>query len=211
MGDVAEATEEIQKAATNGSANLGKLNMGLDVSLIKKLLHDVKLVNLRELILSENGVESLPHTIFDKVPNLEVLDLTNNKLVVIPLSAMTLRKLKRLLLDHNHISSVPSTYDIAEPLELPSLHTIGLEWYRLTEFPAHLHEIAPSLREIYLCENLGIQNLPPLDAFPAEPKTQIKLDNRPTLMDQFRRGGYEARLNVEWNKIYPDKVMDYVY
>jgi protein-tyrosine phosphatase len=209
--EVREALEETRKAKTTGQANLHSLHLGLDSNLIKNLLQN-DLTNLRELILSENCIESLPHNIFDKLRNLVKLDLTNNKLTMIPMSAMCLPRLQVLLLDHNFISSVPATYDIMEPLLLPELHTIGLEWNRLTEFPSHLHEIAPSLRKIYICENLGIQNLPPVESFPlGETRTEVRLDNRPTLMEQYRRGGYEARIAADWNKIYPDKVIDFVF
>jgi len=212
--DVQEAVAEVERAAKSGSANLHQLRLGLDVGLIKKLIQNNNLAGLTELVLSENGIESLPHSIFDRVPKLQKLDLSNNKLTVIPLSAMTLPCLHTLLLDHNQISGVPATYDIAEPLELPSLTKIGLDWNKLTEFPSHLYEVAPKLKNIFMSDNLGLQSLPPLDSFPlpgADGKVELKLDNKPTLQDQFKRGGYDARIVVEWNKIYPDKVMDYVY
>jgi protein-tyrosine phosphatase/Leucine-rich repeat (LRR) protein len=207
--DIREAKEELAKAGA--VANLHSLKLGLQRDLIKDLLMGNG-TNLKELVLSSNQIASLPHNIFDRLQNLEKLDLTNNKLTMIPMSAMTLPKLQILLLDHNHITCIPDTYDIADPLCLPALHTIGLEWNRLTEFPAHLFGIADRLRKIYICENLGIKSLPPLNAFPFHgEKIDLRLDNRPTLLDQFHRGGYDARINADWNKIYPDKVMDFVY
>ena len=209
--DEMEAIAELEKAATSGIANLHDLRLGLNIRTIIKLLKSPTLENLTQLSLQENGFETLPHNIFESVPNLVKLALSDNKLTFIPYSVMTLKKLEVLLLDHNNISSVPATFDIAEPLEMPALQVIGLDWNKLTEYPAHLHEIAPNLRKVYICENLDIHNLPPLDTFPPSPPIEMRLDNRPSLLEQFARGGYDSRLIVDWNKIFPDKVMDYVY
>lgn len=206
----AEIDAELDSAQSSGVVNLHQLNVG-DRDTAWYTRNFTRLVHLREVCLSEANIGALPHNIFDKVRLLEKIDLSNNKLNTIPTSIMTLPRLKYLLLDHNQISSVPVSWDAAEPYELHSLLEVGLEWNKLSEFPSHLLEIAPLLEKVFMCENVGIQNLPPLACFPSTHRMEIRLDNRPSLMEQFERGGYAQCLAVNWNKIYPDKVMEYVF
>lgn len=70
--------------------------------------------------------------------NLEVLNLSNNKIVELPTSLNQLTKLKKLLLQENHIAVVPSAIG-----ELGLLTELSLSKNRITEIePNSLSRLA---------------------------------------------------------------------
>jgi protein-tyrosine phosphatase len=190
---------------------------------------------LKELLLGENKIALLPDTIFANMQGLEVLDLMENRLTTVPRSCFQLRSLRRLLLDHNNIYCIPDEIDPdpRERFELPELLEIGLDWNNLQRFPTNLLRYAPNVEKMFLSENPGISQLPPPAAL--EPRRQamlhssrtgapkklllVRLDNRPMLMQaaasnpvyQGKDNEAEAVMSLEWNKIYPDRVLDFLY
>ncbi len=66
------------------------------------------LINLEELRLSHNQLESLPYSIGNLI-NLQRLDLYNNKLSSLPDSIGNLINLQKLYLEHNKLESLPTS------------------------------------------------------------------------------------------------------
>lgn len=175
---------------------------------------------LTELYLAENKIAVLGDTIFVTMQKLEVLDLTENRLQIVPRSCFQLKSLKRLLLDHNRIYCIPDEIDPHPdpPFGLPQLVEVGLEWNNLAKFPTNLMKWAPRIEKMFLSENPGISQLPSpqyLDLYRGTCQTLIRLDNRPMLLAAAASSKVYQKesgvVELVWNKIYPDRVLDFLY
>lgn len=215
MGEIEEELQnELVSCVTERtpSCNLSRLQ-------IQRIPQELRCFSwLRELLLGDNNIALLPDTIFLQMQQLEVLDLMENKLVTVPRSVFQLRSLKKILLDHNRIANLPDEID-PDPLErfgLPELVEVGLEWNSLQQFPDNFLTYAPKLERIFLSENPGIARLPAPSLLEGRKKLiKMRLDNRPLLLKAaaanvvYQTSG--GRVALEWNKIYPDRVLDFLY
>ncbi len=214
-----EYQEELKRcqdrAHTDG--NFGSLGLSTETELIEPIAH---LHHLTILTLSHNAISELPEKLFDDLPSLVKLDLSNNQLAKLPPEVLTLRCLKQLLLDHNNLKELPTSFESDSRFSLPQLETVGLEWNALEFFPTQLLEIAPKLTGLYLSENSEMGGLPNAASFAGRDQmVLLKVDNRPELIQHFDRlvtgtngaGSVRGSFTVDWNKIYPDKVMDFVF
>ena len=96
------------------------------------------------------------------------------------------------------------------PVSLPSLCELGVEWNNLRAFPDQFVDGCPMLQKLFISENAELLTLPQPSYFsPRQNLMYLKLDNRPPLQAQAAAGF--PNVQFEWNKIYPDKVLDYVY
>jgi protein-tyrosine phosphatase len=209
-----ELQSELLRCVTEqmASCNLSRLQ-------IQRIPQEIRCFSwLRELLLGDNNISILPDTIFLQMQSLEVLDLMENKLVTVPRSIFQLRSLRRVLLDHNKIANLPDDID-PDPVErfgLPELIEVGLEWNALQEFPVNFLIYAPKLERMFLSENPGIAALPrPAIIEERRRKIQIRLDNRPMLLQAAQSNSVyfpsAGKVSLEWNKIYPDRVLDFLY
>ncbi|NBP14803.1 hypothetical protein EBU95_10450 [bacterium] len=105
--------------------NLEKLRV-LDLSCnCIKIFPALELPHLVSLFLFKNGLTGFADNVFDGVPNLECLSLSDNKITTIPDSLSRLKQLEKLWLQNNPITiigqlSLPKLTD----LNLPELITI---------------------------------------------------------------------------------------
>ena len=215
--DMKGMASELRSAETTGDANLGHLDFQLVPRAHLKPLMSGEYPNIRSLDLSENNLRELPWDFFARLQCLEVVKLHNNKLTTIPPTLLMLPLLRELLLDHNQLTdlllpSVDGPSMTSVTVDLPFLTILGVEWNRLAAFPAAFVQGCPSLRTLYLSEN-PIPALPPPALFASRAyPLSVKLDNRPILLDEAAAAYADNPvLQFEWNKIYPDKVLDHVY
>ncbi|CAI5694992.1 leucine-rich repeat-containing protein 57 [Oreochromis niloticus] len=108
--------------------------------------------NLRTVDLSGNKIEVLPTTI-GNFPQLKSLTLNSNRLVGIPSEIGKLKKLETLSLNGNRIQQLPPTLG-----QLKALRTLSLAGNQISEFPSGLG----TLRQLDLLDlsRNKIQNVP---------------------------------------------------
>ena len=97
---------------------------------------------------------------------------------------------------------------------------IGLESNRLRQLPVellmwcpHLEELLLAMNETMLDEAVPYEMLKQLQR-PAANRVLLKVDNRPRFVKQMEEQEWQTTLpwlDVELNKIYPDKVLDYLF
>lgn len=108
--------------------------------------------NLRTVDLSGNKIEVLPATI-GNFPQLKSLTLNSNRLAGIPSEIGNLKKLETLSLNGNRIQQLPPTVG-----QLKALRTLSLAGNQISEFPSGLG----TLRQLDLLDlsRNKIQNVP---------------------------------------------------
>lgn len=133
------------------------------------------------------GLESLPRSIAD-LTNLEVLDLSDNKLTSLPLAICELRHLRILHVDNNRLSSLPE-----EIGNLGNLATLLLHDNELTSLPEGLERLT-ALRLLFLQGNPRLK-LPPEMLGPApSDRGSAKEPAKPaTILDYYFRTRDAAR------------------
>lgn len=205
-----EIEMELHNAITTGECNLSKLELSefprshdFDQLAVPALLN---------LTISENRFTALPSDLFAAMRSLRRLDLSNNRLFDLPRVLFQLPLLEVLLADHNCITELP----LGDDTTCFNLKIFGIEWNDITFFPIELVARCPGLQELWLGENEKISSLPSADVLRQFPKPSllIKLDNRPQLVQQVAQLGWAQQcpwINMAWNKIYPDKVLDFLY
>ena len=182
---------------------------------------------LTELTLAENRFHELPEEAFAGMVGVVRLDLSNNKLSTIPVSILTMPALETLLCDHNHIKSVPIDAAVKTGKRvLPRVITIGLEWNDLEAFPVRLIQECERLEMLYVGENPDIfsNSLPHASDLKdcrrakayvrGDPQLKVKCVNRPRFVNVVEQEGWDTQLpwlTLDWNKIYPDKVLDFLF
>lgn len=96
-----------------------------------------KLPQLEELLLQDLVPQlTCPPTSLRKLSNLEVLDLTHNKIQTLPLDFFQLTKLKKLCLESNHLQVIPE-----QIRQLQLLEEFNITDNKLTTLPPALFEI----------------------------------------------------------------------
>ena len=120
-------------------------------------------------------------------------------------------------------STSPSPTGQFKPLILPKIKRVGLAYNDLKQFPTELlHYAGPDLGELVLSSNpdLFTSSQPSLADFERcrvnnkAYKLTLAVDNRPRFVTVMEREGWLSRLpwlTVEWEKIYPDKVLDFLF
>lgn len=214
----AEMLDEIGNSFRTKECNLSKLVPVIPRELFEAVPH------LHTLCLSENELSHINGEMFLHAIQLRKLDLSNNKLQNVPSEIFSLPNLDTLLLDHNELSQLP-TFDVlrdGKPL-LPLATKIGLEWNNLGNFPTEFIFYCSRLETLFLGENENLfsHSIPTVaDLERAAPnrlpglKLMIKIDNRPRVIEHMKKENWTERLpwlTVELNKIYPDKVSDFIF
>jgi protein-tyrosine phosphatase len=157
---------------------------------------------LTKLTARKNGLLDLPPD-FGVLCALSHLDLQCNRLQFIPSSIAMLEHLVHLDLSNNQLRSLPDELE-----DLVSLQSAFLDFNYLESFPAVLLKIK-TLQRLYVIENAGIASFPPIESFANVGKLLIHMDNTPELAAQWDvLKSSLPTITLQWNKIWPDKVMD---
>ncbi|XP_037703624.1 leucine-rich repeat-containing G-protein coupled receptor 5 isoform X2 [Choloepus didactylus] len=104
--------------------------------------------SLESLTLTGAQISSLPQTVCDQLPNLQVLDLSYNLLEDLP-SFSVCQKLQKIDLRHNRISDLRvDTFQ-----QLPSLRSVNLAWNKIAIIHPNVFSTLPSLIKLDLSSN----------------------------------------------------------
>ncbi|RWS04160.1 leucine-rich repeats and immunoglobulin-like domains protein 3 [Dinothrombium tinctorium] len=107
------------------------------------------LPNLRSLVLHHNNISTLVNSSVSVYTNLEVLDLSYNRITNIPYTFLNSTKLKTVLLSNNRLSIIENgSFD-----RLSELINLKLAKNRLTSFPKDLFRQMCNLRYLDLSRN----------------------------------------------------------
>nr|CCD15809.1 unnamed protein product [Trypanosoma congolense IL3000] len=216
----ADLEDQIADSANTGECDLARMNLlavppGLAfASLTSLLLSNNQIVELPDLMFADGGCGSL-----------RTLDLNSNRLKSLPVSLFKLPQLEVLLLDHNNINGLPSNMDEeCGGSFLPALRCVGLEFNDLDRFPVEFFLNCPQLEEIFLGQNLRILDQPVptemirqaavLRSTTGTPQVTLKVTNKPSFVNQMVDEKWETLmpwLKVELHKIYPDKVLPFLF
>ncbi|CBZ28378.1 putative phopshatase [Leishmania mexicana MHOM/GT/2001/U1103] len=216
-----ELRAEIEQSRLSLECNLSALRLSAVPS-------DVPLNILRKISLSENQLVSLPDGLFlsGSFGALVELVLNTNLLTSLPLSLFYLPHLQVLSVNNNSLTSLPfenvigAERNAAGDPFLPSVRRIGMESNQLQLLPLSLLEWCPSLEELFLAMNEAMLDDPvPYDRLLtirrlSSKRVVLRVDNRPRFVRQIEVQCWAATLpwlQVELNKIYPDKVLDYLF
>lgn len=132
-----------------------------EIDLSGKKIKDIsRLSNLGSgvtaLYLNGNDIKELPNGIFDKLTNLERLDLSANRLVTLPKGLLkNLNNIKEFSASSNKIKELPEgVFD-----GLTKLTSIGITNNEIEKLPENIFKDTSSLKGLYLYEN-KIKELP---------------------------------------------------
>ncbi|XP_021059930.1 leucine-rich repeat-containing G-protein coupled receptor 5 [Mus pahari] len=144
---------------------------------------------LESLTLTGAKISSLPHSVCDQLPNLQVLDLSYNLLEDLP-SLSGCQKLQKIDLRHNEIYEIKGgTFQ-----QLFNLRSLDLSSNLLSSFPVTgLH----GLTHLKLTGNRALQSLIPSANFP-----ELKIIEMPSAYQCCAFGGCENvyKISNQWNK-----------
>ncbi|KAK7197444.1 phopshatase [Novymonas esmeraldas] len=216
-----EMHAEIEQSKSSLECNLSALGLSA-------VPPDVPVCTLHKIWLSENNLVSLPSSLFTggSLGALVELVLSTNQLTSLPLSLFYLPKLQVLSVNTNALTSLPfEKVDGAEVSTdgsafLPAVRRIGMESNQLARLPLELLEWCPLLEELLLAMNEAMLDEPvsyerlQRISRPASKRVVLKVDNRPRFVKQIEEQQWAATLpwlQVDLNKIYPDKVLDYLF
>lgn len=101
--------------------------------------------NLKKLDFESLGLKELPN-IFDRFPNLEILNVKKNQLKELPNTMGNLHKLKKLFIGINQLTELPKFI-----ITLPNLEYLSLFDNNITELPNDISNLV-KLRELVLPE-----------------------------------------------------------
>lgn len=119
-------------------------DFGLNVFL---LMPNLSWESVRELDLGKNCLVNISENVFSRLHHLQILDLSDNPVVVFP-ALWNCPSLSRVLLHHTQISDIPRNVS-----QLQSLEYLDLSWCHLSEIVEHIAEI-PALKRILLSGNM---------------------------------------------------------
>lgn len=223
----AEMDAEIKRSRETHDCNLSALKLTRAPS-------NLPLKALTKLSLSDNALVSLPEAMFsdDNCINLIQLDMNSNQLESLPTSLFFLPSLQDLMMNHNKLINLPDgvsgpSLPAGSKPFLPSLERVGIEFSNLKEFPLCFFTHCAALTEVLLGQNermldmeillTGLQSCPVSKNWQTGARTEkvvLKLDNRPRLMRNMQRDVWTEALpwlSVSLHKIYPDCVLDFLY
>ncbi|KAF5223945.1 putative phopshatase [Trypanosoma cruzi] len=221
-----DLAEELQSCVHSGECNLSQLQL-------LQVPTNLPLDLLVTLVLSDNKLTELPGEMFlgEKCRHLVRFDANSNQLKTVPKSLFELPNLEVLLLDHNDIATLPFDAVGQEGRTfLPALNYVGLEFNELQKFPTEFFTHCPLLNKVLLGQNEGMLEEPvPSDRLfqsaiaqrhkknkkgGGDSRVILKVDNRPRFVRQMEEEDWRTALpwlEVVLHKIYPDKVLGFMY
>ncbi|WP_367391863.1 leucine-rich repeat domain-containing protein [Lewinella sp. LCG006] len=148
---------------------------------------------IRHLVLSGQALERIPPKVWKKLPNLESLDLSHNRIKKLPAGLAELSKLRSLQLSFNRITQVDEDFFALFPL----LKHLDFRNNRLRQ----LQLISLSLESLDLSEN-KLKGLSPLQLHCPE---LLHLDLASNKLEEFRVGAENLShlqyLNLGFNRL----------
>jgi Leucine-rich repeat (LRR) protein len=115
----------------------------------------IGLLRCKELILAENDVVTIPDEI-GKLPNLEILDFSNNRINSIPPEIGDLKLLRELIIHNNKLFFSPLTPDLGR---LSALNKLDLSHNQIEELPVEIGNLENL--ETFILSHNAIKFLPP--------------------------------------------------
>mmetsp|Transcript_2893 Transcript_2893/g.8539 ORF Transcript_2893/g.8539 Transcript_2893/m.8539 type:complete len:160 (-) Transcript_2893:164-643(-) len=119
-----------------------------ELCLCKFAISFPKIAHVRELCLRENGMDRWPDVW--NLPNLEVLDVSHNRLTDVPRELAQLKGLRVLDLSHNRLEAAPTLV-----CEMPGLRTLRLGGNAFDYVPS-------DVRSLHTLETLDLSPRPSL-------------------------------------------------
>ncbi|XP_037527010.1 leucine-rich repeat protein 1-like isoform X1 [Rhipicephalus sanguineus] len=115
---------------------------------LKTLTPQLSSLPLRELVVSQNNIERLPPELFEGqlLNSLQYLDISNNKLTVLPDTMCCARKLTTLVVRSNRLQKLPHGLGF-----MPCLSVLDVTSNALNLLPASL--LMGTLSSISICDN----------------------------------------------------------
>ncbi|RNF15032.1 phopshatase [Trypanosoma conorhini] len=221
-----ELAEELEHAAESGECDVSQMQL-------RQVPASLPLETLVTLVLSCNQLTELSAGLFQGgcCRNLVKFDANSNQLKAVPHSLLALPKLETLLLDHNHIATLPfKELALSQQALLPALTYVGLEFNDLQAFPVEFFTNCPLLNKVFVGQNERMLEAPlptgqirrsivaqhhGIDKnYDAENRVILKVDNRPCIVKQMLDEDWDTTLpwlEVQLHKIYPDKVLGFMY
>ncbi|KAM6984789.1 leucine-rich repeat-containing G-protein coupled receptor 5-like [Aplochiton taeniatus] len=130
--------------------------------------------SLESLTITGARITSLPTAVCDQLPNLQVLDLSFNRIHTLP-SFGGCDNLRKIDLHHNEIEDLQkNTFQ-----GLASLRSLDLAWNRLRSLDAHSFSSLPALSKLDLSSN----RLSSLPVAGLQSLTHLKLSGNPDLLE----------------------------
>lgn len=122
--------------------------------LTRHILYEAKNKDIKSLDLSDDKITVLPD-VFEKLTHLEHVNLTNNQISELPPSFYKLVNLKTLSLSKNQFSELPPSFFL-----FVNLKYLYLSYNRFTEMPYQFNSL--HLHELYLTNNplRSLKNIP---------------------------------------------------
>ena len=120
--------------------------LDLSFNMFKELPTRIKLKNLKTLVLKENQLRELPHSICE-LSNLTMLSVSNNQLSVLPSNIKNLKNLQSLFLKCNQLETLPD-----EIGELKKLGWLDVSNNKLTVLSSHIKHLS-KLQVLDLSDN----------------------------------------------------------
>lgn len=112
------------------SISLRSLNISTQEVDTTKIKATKNIFNLVELNMSGNNMYIIPEGFFENLPKLNILDISNTKLVQLPVDFIQLKNIAQLNLSGVPLSELPKDFD-----KLITLQTINLSKTKLKKFP----------------------------------------------------------------------------
>jgi hypothetical protein len=156
------------------------------------------------LYMSKNDLNFINKSIFSLRQIIE-LDLSSNKLKKIPEDIGNLKNLIKLNLSHNNLADLPYNFEI-----LTKLENLNLDFNDFRQIPPVVFKMK-KLKYLYMANNSEITSFPPKKLFDSFEEISISLDNIPELVNEMKLMALSPNIKFEWNKIYPDKVLDSLF
>ncbi|XP_077998403.1 uncharacterized protein LOC144451437 [Glandiceps talaboti] len=150
-------------------------------------------IDLKSLILHNNGIESLPNQM-SKLQHLQYLDLSCNCFKTVPVCVAKLKSLTRLDISGNQLTDLPSAFS-----ELLILERIDLSNNRFDELPNPLLPLK-ELTEIDLSWN-DLSTVPDKIRFLAKLKSLNLSHNQIKEVNGIRRLNHLEELDLSYNQI----------
>lgn len=159
-----------------------------------------KLPNLSHLLLDFNDIQELPQALFNNATRITVLDLSHNRLGVIPEAVNNLKNLQSFAVSDNHLKNLSQ-------LQLPALWRLQASGNRLSNVTASQLDGLPALQVLDLSQN-RIQDIEKTAFNSNKPLQALRLDgNKLTRID----GLFQNLPNLTWLNVSANEISVFDY
>lgn len=193
----------VKPRAHNKLAHLRKIDLSYSRSI--RLVPNIQMDSVSVINLECSLLVSVPEELFTCMPNLEIVDLSKNKLSRLPQSIKRLKRLRKLYLSSNSLNILPNDLYFLPQLEVLDLHANNfktlpqaareLRRLRVLNLSSNLLESLPSfsLHDLDSSSTPSREILSPTSLFPVS--SHRSFDSRG--MDESRRGSAVSNLSLD--------------